>query len=159
MTSSYTLYILISTINRPASYVYVLVQKNITEYMIYTRRATKLVPSVSILSYETRLNQLQLHSLYCRQQRSNLIEACKIMNNQYLTNVVFTTRVPGGVIHQNYLNQGSTLLFHFILLYTIPLKARPVKAGSQYLHTHLNSYLNAEKSQPRGDLNPRQHAV
>ena len=36
------------------------------------RRATKLIPSISTFSYETRLNHLQLHSLYCRRQRSNL---------------------------------------------------------------------------------------
>ena len=60
------------------------------------RRATKLVPSISTLSYESRLNQLQLHSLYCRRQRSDLIEVYKIMNNQYLTNPdnIFT-RAPG----------------------------------------------------------------
>ena len=60
------------------------------------RRATKLVPSISTLSYESRLNQLQLHSLYCRWQRSDLIEVYKIMNNQYLTNPdnIFT-RAPG----------------------------------------------------------------
>ena len=60
------------------------------------RRATKLVPSISALSYESRLNQLQLHSLYCRRQRSDLIEVYKIMNNQYLTNPdnIFT-RAPG----------------------------------------------------------------
>ena len=45
------------------------------------RRATKLIPSISTFSYETRLNHLQLHSLYCRRQRSNLIEAYKIINN------------------------------------------------------------------------------
>ena len=35
-------------------------------------------------------------SFYCRQQRSDLTEVCKIMNNQYFTNAdsIFT-RVPG----------------------------------------------------------------
>ena len=41
------------------------------------RRATKLVPSISKLNYESRLHQLQLHSLYCRWQRSDLIENTK----------------------------------------------------------------------------------
>ena len=41
---------------------------------------------MSTLSYESRLNQLQFHSLYFRQQRSDLIEAYKIINNQYLMN-------------------------------------------------------------------------
>ena len=30
------------------------------------RRTTKVVPTVSTFCYESRLNQLQLHSLYCR---------------------------------------------------------------------------------------------
>ena len=61
------------------------------------RRATKLVPSISKLNYESRLHQLQLHSLYCRWQRSDLIETYKIINNQYLTNPdnIFT-RPSGG---------------------------------------------------------------
>ena len=60
------------------------------------RRAAKLIPTVSTFSYESRLNQLQLHSLYCRRQRSDLIEVYKIMNNGYLTNAdnIFT-RIPG----------------------------------------------------------------
>ena len=58
------------------------------------RRATKLVPSISKHNYESRLHQLQLHSLYCRWQRSDLIETYKIINNQYLTNPdnIFTRR-------------------------------------------------------------------
>ena len=47
------------------------------------RKATKLIPKISTLSYESRLNHLRLHSLYCRRQRSNLIEAYKIINNYY----------------------------------------------------------------------------
>ena len=80
------------------------------------RRATKLVLSVSTLTYESRLNQLQISYIpynNCRQQRSNLIEAYKIMNNQYLTNADNTLleyqEVPPEVTHQNCLNQGSTL--------------------------------------------------
>ena len=47
------------------------------------RRATKLIPTIFTLSYESRLNHLQLHSLYCRQQRSDLIKAYKIIDNYY----------------------------------------------------------------------------
>ena len=36
--------------------------------------------------------------------------------------------------------------------------ATPIKVGSHYLHSHLNE-LNAEKSQPSSDLNPRQYTV
>ena len=50
------------------------------------RRATKLIPSISTFSYEARLNHLQLHSLYCRRQRSDLIEAYKIISNLYQLN-------------------------------------------------------------------------
>ena len=62
------------------------------------RRATKLVPTVSTFSYESRLNQLQLQSLYCRRQRSDLIEVYKIINNQYPINAdnIFT-RVSGSI--------------------------------------------------------------
>ena len=41
------------------------------------------------------------------------------------------------------------------------MKAEACRAGSHYLHylhCKLND-LNAEKSQPSGDLNPKQHAV
>ena len=44
-------------------------------------RATKLVKSLSALSYEDRLVSLQLQSLYCRRQRGDLIEAFKILND------------------------------------------------------------------------------
>ena len=42
--------------------------------------ATKLVKSLSTLSYEDRLVSLQLQSLYCRRQCGDLIEAFKILN-------------------------------------------------------------------------------
>ena len=47
--------------------------------------ATKLVKSLSALTYEDRLVSLQLQSLYCRRQRGDLIEAFKILND--FTNV------------------------------------------------------------------------
>ena len=58
------------------------------------RIATKLIPSISTFNYETRLNHL--HSLYCRRQRSDLIEAYKIINNHYQLNPdkIFT-KLPG----------------------------------------------------------------
>ena len=39
------------------------------------RRVTKLVPSISTLSYELHVEILNLHSLHCRRQRGDLIEA------------------------------------------------------------------------------------
>ena len=50
------------------------------------RRATKLIPSISTQPYEARLAKLNLHSLYCRQQRGDLIEVYKILNRHYLIN-------------------------------------------------------------------------
>jgi len=50
------------------------------------RRATKLVPSISTLPYESCLDTLNLHSLYCRRQRGGLIETYKILNKDYQTN-------------------------------------------------------------------------
>ena len=47
------------------------------------RRATKLLPSLFYLSYETRLERLGLYSLYCRRQRGDLIETYKILNGYY----------------------------------------------------------------------------
>ena len=43
--------------------------------------ATKLVKSFFILPYEDRLISLQLQSLYCSRQRSDLIETFKILHN------------------------------------------------------------------------------
>ena len=67
--------------------------KNIDTLQKVQRRAIKLVPTVSTFSYESSLNQLQLHSFYCRRQRSDLIEVYKIMNNQYPINIF--TRISG----------------------------------------------------------------
>ena len=47
------------------------------------RRATKLLPSLFDLPYETRLERLGLYSLYCRRQRGDLIETYKILNDYY----------------------------------------------------------------------------
>lgn len=44
------------------------------------RRATKLVTSIAKLTYEQRLQQLKLYSLYYRRQRGDLIETYKILN-------------------------------------------------------------------------------
>ena len=47
------------------------------------RRATKLLHGFSHLSYEDRLERLDLYSLFCRRQRGDLIEVFKILNNYY----------------------------------------------------------------------------
>ena len=51
--------------------------------------ATKLVKSLSTLTYENRLVSLQLQSLYCHRQHGELIEAFKILND--FTNVQMGT--------------------------------------------------------------------
>ena len=46
------------------------------------RRATRLVPGLADLPYEERLQQLHLHSLYCRRQRADLITIYKLLNHK-----------------------------------------------------------------------------
>ena len=47
------------------------------------RWATKLVSELVRLPYETRLRKLGIYSLYCRQQRGDLIETYKLLNGYY----------------------------------------------------------------------------
>jgi len=47
------------------------------------RRATKLITSISTLTYEARLEELDLYSLLCRRQRGDLIEVYKTLNSFY----------------------------------------------------------------------------
>ena len=47
------------------------------------RRATKLIPGLSDLSYEDRLRRLKLPSLSYRRSRGDLIEVYKIMSGKY----------------------------------------------------------------------------
>jgi hypothetical protein len=47
------------------------------------RRATKLIPGLSDLSYEDRLRRLRLPSLSYRRSRGDMIEVYKIMSGKY----------------------------------------------------------------------------
>jgi len=47
------------------------------------RRATKLIPFLSTLCYEARLQELDLYSLFCWGQRGDLIEVFKILNSYH----------------------------------------------------------------------------
>ena len=47
------------------------------------RRATKLVPKLAKLSYESSQRKLDIYSLYCRRRRGDLIEAYKLLNGYY----------------------------------------------------------------------------
>jgi hypothetical protein len=47
------------------------------------RRATKLIPGLSDLSYEDRLRRLKLPSLSYRRSRGDMIEVYKIMSGKY----------------------------------------------------------------------------
>ena len=56
------------------------------------RCATKLLPSITSLPYESRLQDFNIYSLYCRQQRGDLIETYKLLHNYYniIPNTLFT---------------------------------------------------------------------
>ena len=45
------------------------------------QRATKLFTEIAHLPYEARLRHLNLHSLYCRRQRGDLIEVYKLVTH------------------------------------------------------------------------------
>jgi hypothetical protein len=47
------------------------------------RRATKLIPGLSNLSYEDRIRRLKLPSLSYRRSRGDMIEVYKIMSGKY----------------------------------------------------------------------------
>jgi len=47
------------------------------------RRATKFVPTLTNLPYETRLRELGTYSLYCRRQRGDIIETYKLLRDFY----------------------------------------------------------------------------
>ena len=47
------------------------------------RRATKLVPALTNLPYETRLRELGIYSLYHRRQRGDMIETYKLLRGFY----------------------------------------------------------------------------
>ena len=56
------------------------------------RHATKLLPSIFSLTYESKLRYLNIYSLYCRRQRGDLIETYKLLHNYYniTPNTLFT---------------------------------------------------------------------
>ena len=76
------------------------------------RRATKLLPECRGMTYEERLNYLNLHSLKGRRVRGDLIEAFKLYNglvdgdwNLFFTNVKYTnTRGSEGKIYVKHCN-------------------------------------------------------
>ena len=55
--------------------------RNIDKLERIQQRATKLVPGLSHLPYEARLQHLNLYSLYCRRQRGDLIVVYKLINH------------------------------------------------------------------------------
>jgi len=46
-------------------------------------KITKLIPNLANLPYQECIQNLNIHSLYCRQERGDLIETFKILK-QYL---------------------------------------------------------------------------
>ena len=55
--------------------------RNIDKLERIQQRATKLVPGLAHLPYETRLQYLDLYSLYCCRQRGDLIDVYKLINH------------------------------------------------------------------------------
>ena len=55
--------------------------KDVTAIENVQRRATKLIPGLSQLSYEDRLKQLKLPTLVYRRARGDMIETYKILSN------------------------------------------------------------------------------
>ena len=81
------------------------------------RRATKLLPSLSNLPYESRLEKLDLYSLYCRRKRGDLIETYKILNGYYdIDSTSFftfsNTTTTRGHHHKLFRYQSRLLLRH-----------------------------------------------
>ena len=73
------------------------------------RRATKLIPSLKSLPYETRLRTLNLPSLKYRQIRNDLIQTYKILNNldnlkqeDFLTLSISNTRNANLKLYKEY---------------------------------------------------------
>ena len=89
--SKCSLMILYKTFVRP-HLEYILCPNLNSHYYKDIERVQRRATATSTFSYESRLNHLQLHSLYCRRQRRNLIEAYKIINNHYHINsdIIFT---------------------------------------------------------------------
>ena len=55
--------------------------KSIDKLEQIQQRTTKLVPEITHLPYEARLQHLNLHSLYCQRQREDLTEVYKLVNH------------------------------------------------------------------------------
>ena len=47
-------------------------------------RTTKLIPQLVNLPYEERIQNLNMHSLYCRHERGDLIKTFKILKQHLL---------------------------------------------------------------------------
>ena len=92
--------------------------RNIDKLERIQQRATKLVPELVQLPYETRLQHLNLHSLYCRRQRGDLIEVYKLINHlnkisldPFFTFVNSTTRGHDHRIFKQYCRTTPRLKF------------------------------------------------
>ena len=76
--------------------------QNIDKLEWIQQRATELVPELAQLPYETRLQHLDLLSLFCRRQRGDLIDVYKIVNHLYR-------------VHQTHSSQLLTVLLEDII--------------------------------------------
>jgi len=73
-------------------------------------RATKLVPSLSKYSYEERLRQMDLPSLFYRRLRGDLIETFKYLHGIYRSDS--STVLPLALTHNGVTTRGHSLKLH-----------------------------------------------
>ena len=108
------------------------------------RRATRLLPNISKLPYETRLERLGLYSLYCRRQRGDLIEAYKILNGYYdidptsLFTLSNTNTTRGH--HHNLFKYRSRLLLLLFMITEQPAQLMcSGKKKKEIIHVHYSN--------------------
>ena len=78
------------------------------------RRATKHLRGLAHLTYESRLEILDLYSLYCRRQRGDMIETYKILKRHYdLDPSPFFTLNTATVLYH------MRILYHTRMVHTI----------------------------------------
>lgn len=76
-------------------------KKDIIEIEKVQRRATKMVPGLTQLSYDERLKKLNIPSLEYRRTRGAMIDVYKCMHNMYDINFIWLKKVDNSVTRGN----------------------------------------------------------